>query len=330
MGVRAAEELGVEQAAGLMSATYCTWPVTFSGPSGRGIESPTPLTSRVVFISRHGYALLPGGRGAGGLGDGRHHLGVAGAPAEVARDTVADLLLGGARVLLEQGGRRHSTPGMQKPHCGTPCRTNASWSGCSAPVAARPSMVRTARPRTCMASIRQLATGLPSRCTVQAPQSPVPQPSLGPVRPSSSRSASSSVVVGLDEHLDRLVVDRALQESVSPRVGSSRDQCARPRQGGGQGAAGQDADQMTAELGRAALIGDRVARRRRPAPPPARSARGSRPGLPAPPRPGRPNRRRRHGGERDPRLDAHAVRERQLRGHATTAMSSSRRGVWRR
>ncbi len=35
---------------GWMSATYCTRPVTFSGPSGRGIERPTPLTSRVVFI----------------------------------------------------------------------------------------------------------------------------------------------------------------------------------------------------------------------------------------------------------------------------------------
>ncbi len=35
---------------GWMSATYWTRPVTFSGPSGRGIETPTPLTSRVVFI----------------------------------------------------------------------------------------------------------------------------------------------------------------------------------------------------------------------------------------------------------------------------------------
>ena len=36
---------------GFRSATYGTWPVTFSGPSGRGMESPTPLTSRVVFIT---------------------------------------------------------------------------------------------------------------------------------------------------------------------------------------------------------------------------------------------------------------------------------------
>ena len=35
---------------GLTSATYWTRPVTFSAPSGRGMERPTPLISRVVFI----------------------------------------------------------------------------------------------------------------------------------------------------------------------------------------------------------------------------------------------------------------------------------------
>ena len=42
---------------GLRSATYGTWPVTFSGPSGLGMDSPTPFTSRVVFIAM--AALLP-------------------------------------------------------------------------------------------------------------------------------------------------------------------------------------------------------------------------------------------------------------------------------
>ena len=36
---------------GCMSATYWTAPVTFSRPSARGIGSPTPLMSRVVFIT---------------------------------------------------------------------------------------------------------------------------------------------------------------------------------------------------------------------------------------------------------------------------------------
>ncbi len=41
-----------------MSATYCTRPVTFSAPSARGMERPTPLTSRVVFIVAMAQALL--------------------------------------------------------------------------------------------------------------------------------------------------------------------------------------------------------------------------------------------------------------------------------
>ena len=36
---------------GLRSATYWTTPVTFSGASGRRMESPMPFTSRVVFIT---------------------------------------------------------------------------------------------------------------------------------------------------------------------------------------------------------------------------------------------------------------------------------------
>src|SRR5262249_47624124 len=42
---------------GLRSATYGTWPVAFSGPSGRGTDRPMPFTSRVVFIAM--AALLP-------------------------------------------------------------------------------------------------------------------------------------------------------------------------------------------------------------------------------------------------------------------------------
>ena len=63
-----------------------------------------------------------------------------------------------------------------------------------------------------MASIRQLATGLPSRWTVQAPQSPVPQPSFGPGEPQVLAQGVEQGVVGLDEHLDGLVVHGAAQE----------------------------------------------------------------------------------------------------------------------
>src|SRR5499427_3573758 len=95
---------------GLMSATYCTRPVTFSGPSGRGIASPTPLTSRVVFIVDMSGA-PGGGRRLGGLGDGGDHLRVARASAEIARDAVADLLLARLRMLGDEGGRGHEDAG---------------------------------------------------------------------------------------------------------------------------------------------------------------------------------------------------------------------------
>src|SRR5205085_2579115 len=99
---------------GWISATYCTLPLTFSGPSGRGIDSPTPLTSRVVFITvamRSSFRADGGARGrARRLGDRLDHLRVAGAPAEVAGDRVANVVVGGPRILGDQcrGGHQHT------------------------------------------------------------------------------------------------------------------------------------------------------------------------------------------------------------------------------
>src|SRR5450759_552057 len=45
--------------------------------------------------------------------------------------------------------------------------------------------------------VEQERTGLPSRCTVQAPQSATPQPNLVPVMPRVSRSTHRSGVSGL-------------------------------------------------------------------------------------------------------------------------------------
>src|SRR3989442_12020222 len=103
---------------GLRSATYCTCPVTFSGPSGRGMESPTPFTSRVVFITVDMKSAPPAGRGADGLGDRGQHLRVAGASAEVSGDAVANLFLGRMRVLFQQRGGRHQDARNAEPALG--------------------------------------------------------------------------------------------------------------------------------------------------------------------------------------------------------------------
>src|SRR3989475_9479185 len=105
------KSLACSRPRGLRSATYCTWPVTFSGPSGRGMESPTPLTSRVVFIVVAMDSSPPGGRGARDFGDRGQHLRVASATAQVAGDSVADLFFGRVWILGEQRRRRHQHPG---------------------------------------------------------------------------------------------------------------------------------------------------------------------------------------------------------------------------
>src|SRR5213593_2348557 len=103
--------LACKRPRGLRSATYWTCPVTFSGPSGRGMASPTPLTSRVVFIVVAMGSSLPGGRGARDFGDRGQHLRVAGAAAQVSGDSVADLFFGRVWILGEQRRRRHQDPG---------------------------------------------------------------------------------------------------------------------------------------------------------------------------------------------------------------------------
>ncbi len=64
-------------------------------------------------------------------------------------------------------------------------------------------MVSIFEPTASKASIRQLLTARPSTSTVQAPHSPLPQPSLAPVKPMPSRRASSSRVPGSTTHSRR-------------------------------------------------------------------------------------------------------------------------------
>ena len=57
-------------------------------------------------------------------------------------------------------------------------------------------MVVTLRPATADSGVTQERIGLPSRCTVQAPHSAMPQPNLVPGRPATSRIAQSSGMLG--------------------------------------------------------------------------------------------------------------------------------------
>src|SRR5215831_8518410 len=59
-----------------------------------------------------------------------------------------------------------------------------------------PSIVVITEPSACGTNIRQERTATPSASTVQAPQTPCSQPACAPLRPSTSRRQSSSVVRG--------------------------------------------------------------------------------------------------------------------------------------
>src|SRR5271155_1823437 len=59
-----------------------------------------------------------------------------------------------------------------------------------------PSIVTTSAFSTRRICVTQERTGLPLRCTVQAPHSDIPQPNLVPVSASSSRKYQSSGIVG--------------------------------------------------------------------------------------------------------------------------------------
>ena len=78
-------------------------------------------------------------------------------------------------------------PGVQKPHWRPWCSWKAACIGCIVVPSASPSMVVTSQPSACTASIVQLFTDSPSTSTVHAPQLDVSQPTLVPVRPTSSR-----------------------------------------------------------------------------------------------------------------------------------------------
>ena len=131
-------------------------------------------------------------RSRAGVEDGGDDLAVAGAAAEHAAERVHDLGLGRARRARQQGGRRHQHAGRADAALGGAVAQEGGLQARTAVGRPSPSTVVTRRPPRWRPAVRQAQTGLPSSSTVQAPQSPASQPTLVPVRPSSSRSTSAS------------------------------------------------------------------------------------------------------------------------------------------
>src|SRR5579864_1445757 len=92
-------------------------------------------------------------------------------------------------------------PAWQYPHCGTSTSIQAFCTGC-VPSADNPSMVVTGS-FTVPTCVWQDRTALPFRWTVQAPQSPAPQPNLVPfMSRTSRRTHNRGVSAGTSTVLD--------------------------------------------------------------------------------------------------------------------------------
>src|SRR6186997_853239 len=92
----------------LVSAANAARPVTLSMPSGRMVRWPIHLLLVTTFIGL--LQLLLGAHFSGGVHHRADDLVIAGAPAQVAGEPVADFLLARLRIPLEQcvGGDQHA------------------------------------------------------------------------------------------------------------------------------------------------------------------------------------------------------------------------------
>ena len=96
----------------------------------------------VVATAPRNRANLRSPHFGGGIENGANDLVVAGAPAEVAGEPVANLGFGRVRIALQQGlGRNRERPGVQKPHCSAACSRNFCCSGWRSWPCAMPSTV---------------------------------------------------------------------------------------------------------------------------------------------------------------------------------------------
>src|SRR4051794_13377862 len=129
-----------------------------------------------------------------------------------------------------------------------------------------PSMVPISAPSASTARTRQAQTRRPSTVTLQAPQSPVPQPSLVPVRPSVLRSTSSRLLPGSARNstgspLMLVVMWVLAMGSVPPRAGSRDRHSALQQHAGDLGAVDDGAALVVDGIAGGAAGGGRLLQR---------------------------------------------------------------------
>ena len=178
-----------------MSAPKRARPVTLSTPSGR-----TGRVPMVLYLVEPASDLLSSGIGASlpfhflrGVEHRADDLVITRAAAEIAGEPVAHL---GLRRVVdcvpEDFWRRSGNPACRCRIAARHAPGTSSAADAAVSPSAMPSIVSISWPPASAPSTRQEQTSRPSSVTEQAPQSPVPQPSLLPVRPSRSRRTSSS------------------------------------------------------------------------------------------------------------------------------------------
>src|SRR5881275_1621517 len=139
-----------------------------------------------------GFAGHFGGGAVNGFADAL----VSAAAADVAAHGIIDVGVGGVGLLREQGHCGHDLSGLAVAALRNvflhPCFLHG-W----LPSAESPSMVVTFFPATLEIGVMQERVASPLMCTVQAPQSAMPQPNFVPVMFSVSRSTQSRGMSGL-------------------------------------------------------------------------------------------------------------------------------------
>src|SRR4051812_45361255 len=151
-----------------------------------------------------------------------------------------------------------SMPGVQKPHC-RPCfSVKPSCTGCSLPACSSPSTVVILQPSAWTASTVHDLTGVPSSCTVHAPQCEVSQPTCVPVMRKVSRmrwtssSRDSTSASRAAPFMVTLILWFAMSAPSSVSTGPFERRLQRPH--------GHHARHVLLVLDRAALVGRRRGR----------------------------------------------------------------------